>query len=82
MAHQHTADCTHGVANAFAGFLFAVFRAAGACVRRARERRQQRRQAWATYDALRRLDDRTLRDIGYHRSELASVAAKFTGDAS
>lgn len=82
MAHQHTAACTHGAGSAFAGYLFAAFREAGAILRRARERRERRRQAWATYEALRGLDDRTLRDIGYHRSELPSAATKFPGERS
>jgi hypothetical protein len=82
MAHQHTAACAHGGGAAFAGFLHAIFRAAGAFARRVRERRQKRRQEWATYEALRGLDDRTLRDIGYHRTDLSSAAGKFHGDAS
>ena len=40
---------------------------------------QQR--ARATYLALRRLDARTLRDLGFHRSELMSVAAEVVGHA-
>jgi uncharacterized protein YjiS (DUF1127 family) len=44
-------------------------------------RAQQRRQARATYLALRDLDARTLRDIGFDRSEILSVAAEFSGAA-
>jgi uncharacterized protein YjiS (DUF1127 family) len=53
----------------------------GAIASRALARYRQRQQAWATYDALRQLDDRTLRDLGFDRSELRSVAAEVTGEA-
>ena len=32
--------------------------------------------------ALRDLDDRTLRDLGFHRDEIASVVAELGGDAA
>lgn len=44
-------------------------------------RARQRRQARATYLALRNLDARTLRDIGFDRSEILSVAAEVAGIA-
>jgi uncharacterized protein YjiS (DUF1127 family) len=53
----------------------------GDLLRRVIARHRQRREAWSAYDALRRLDDRTLRDLGFSRSELTSVAAEFAGDA-
>jgi uncharacterized protein YjiS (DUF1127 family) len=43
----------------------------------ARRRRAQRR-----YDDLRHLDERTLRDLGVARSELASVVAELDGRAA
>ena len=45
----------------------------------ARWKRQQ--HARATYLALRALDSHTLRDLGFHRSELMSVAAEVAGRA-
>jgi uncharacterized protein YjiS (DUF1127 family) len=49
-------------------------------VRRAVERARQRREARATYDVLRELDDRSLRDLGLDRSELASLSAELAGE--
>lgn len=40
---------------------------------------QRQRQARATYVALRDLDTRTLRDLGFDRSEIQSVAAEAAG---
>ena len=61
--------------------IVAVIQAAGAIARRAHARHRQRRQAMATYDALRQLDDRLLRDLGFDRSEIRSVAAEVTREA-
>jgi hypothetical protein len=33
------------------------------------------------YDALQQLDDHTLRDLGFDRNEIRSVAAEVTGEA-
>ena len=52
-----------------------------AIARRALARHRQRRQAGVAYDALRQLDDRTLRDLGFDRSEIMSVAAEVAGEA-
>lgn len=61
--------------------LVAAVRAGSAIARRAYARYRQRRQASAFYDALRQLDDHTLRDLGFDRSELRSVVAEVTGQA-
>jgi uncharacterized protein YjiS (DUF1127 family) len=61
--------------------IVAAFQAIGATARRAYARHRQRRQARAIYDALRQLDDRTLHDIGFDRSEIRSVAAEVAGEA-
>ena len=44
--------------------------------RRARARYRQRRDAMATRQGLCELDDRTLRDLGFGRSEIQSVVAE------
>jgi uncharacterized protein YjiS (DUF1127 family) len=76
----------HQAARAHRSFILgeiivAAIRAAGAIARRAYARHRQRRQARATYAALQQLDDRTLRDLGFDRSEIRSVAAELTGEA-
>ena len=62
-----------------ADFAAAAIQAAVAIARRAYARYRQRTLASATYDALSGLDDRALRDLGFDRSELSSVAAEATG---
>ena len=59
----------------------AAFRAAGAMARRAYVRYRQHRRTRAVYDTLRELDGHTLRDLGFDRSEIRSVAAELTGEA-
>ena len=49
--------------------------------RRAWQRYLRRRQMHAAYQALVALDDRALRDLGFHRSEIMSVAAELAGEA-
>jgi uncharacterized protein YjiS (DUF1127 family) len=58
----------------------AVMQAVAAIARQALARHRQRRRTRSTYDALRQLDDRTLRDLGFDRSEIRSVVAEITGE--
>ena len=60
--------------------IVALMQALAAFARQSLARHRQRRRARSTYDALRQLDDRTLRDLGFHRSEIRSVAAELTGE--
>ena len=59
----------------------ATIRAVAAFARRARARRERHRQAAAIREALGQLDDRALHDLGFDRSEIASIAAEATGGA-
>ena len=59
----------------------AAERAALAWLRAADARRRQRREARHVYEALSHLDDRTLHDLGFSRSEITSVAAEASGQA-
>ena len=70
-------DRAFTLAEILAGMVWAV----GAFARRAYARYRQRREASAFYDALRRLDDHTLRDLGFDRSDIGSVVAEATGAA-
>ena len=58
-----------------------AFRAVGGLTRRAIAQWKHRQYAGATYAALRGLDARVLRDLGFHRSELMSIAAEMAGAA-
>ena len=59
----------------------AALRAVGDVVRRMAIRWKRQQRARATYAALRSLDACILRDLGFHRSELMSVAAEVAGMA-
>jgi uncharacterized protein YjiS (DUF1127 family) len=59
-----------------------AIRGLGAFARQAFMRYRRRRRAVAMYDMLRALDDRTLHDLGFDRSELTSVAAEYSGEAA
>jgi uncharacterized protein YjiS (DUF1127 family) len=56
--------------------IVALMQALAVFARQALARHRQRRRARSTYDALRQLDDRTLRDLGFERSEIRSVVAE------
>jgi len=47
--------------------------------RRTIERHRQRRHARVTYDTLSRLDDHSLKDLGFDRLEISSLAAESSG---
>ena len=61
-------------AEAFAEIIASSLASVWAALRRAYARYRTYRVARETYRALRLLDDRTLRDLGYDRSEIQSVA--------
>ena len=42
----------------------------------------RRRRAWRRFEDLRHLDERTLRDLGVTRSELASIVSELGGRAA
>ncbi len=63
------------------GDIVAAIHHAGTVARRIYARHTQRGEARAVYNVLSELDDRTLRDLGFDRSEIRSVAAELTGEA-
>ena len=50
-------------------------------VKRMRSTWKRHRQIMEACDALRQLDAHTLKDLGFHRSEILSVAAEVAGTA-
>ena len=65
----------------FSTIIVAAIHAVGAIARRAHARHRQRHEAKVIYDTLWDLDDRMLRDLGFDRSEITSVAAEVAGQA-
>jgi uncharacterized protein YjiS (DUF1127 family) len=63
----------------FGALAAAAIQGAAAIARRVYARLRQRWQARATYESLQQLGDYELRDLGFHRSELESIAAEVTG---
>jgi uncharacterized protein YjiS (DUF1127 family) len=80
-AAREVADAGRDAVGTLGDGLAAAGRAALAWLRAANARRRQRREARDVYEALRHLDDRTLHDLGFSRSELTSVAAEASGQA-
>jgi uncharacterized protein YjiS (DUF1127 family) len=68
----------HGEARGMTARILASIRALAVELRARHRRRAAARDLCA---ALHGLDDRTLRDLGFHRDEIASVAAEIGGDA-
>jgi len=58
--------------------IVALMQAVAAIARQALARYAQHQRARSMYDALRQLDDHTLRDLGFDRSEIRSVVAEMT----
>jgi len=61
--------------------LITIVRAVGGIASEAIARWQRYRRARSVREALAGLDDRMLRDLGFCRDEIASVAAEYAGDA-
>lgn len=66
---------------ALAEMVAAALRSGRALVRRIYRRYRQHRRSSTLYETLSQLDDRTLRDLGFDRSEIKSVAAEWAGEA-
>ena len=61
--------------------IVALMQALAAFARQALARYAQHQRARSIYNALRQLDDHTLRDLGFDRSEIRSVVAELAGKA-
>jgi hypothetical protein len=80
MRETHATAGTHQT-YAIGEVVSGTLRAVQAYMRRVAERYRQLQEAHAVYEALDGLDDHTLHDLGFDRSELASVAAELGGIA-
>jgi len=67
-------DARYARSRAIADVIAAALASMHAALRRALAKYRAYRNAQETAQALRGLDDRTLHDLGYHRSEIESVA--------
>jgi uncharacterized protein YjiS (DUF1127 family) len=81
-----TSHAAHQAARAYRSFtlgeiIVAMFQAADSFARQAYERHRRRREARGLYEALNQLDDRMLRDLGFDRCEIRSVAAELAEQA-
>jgi len=61
--------------------IVALMQALAAFARQALARYAQHQRARSIYNALRQLDDHTLRDLGFDRSEIRSAVAELVGKA-
>ncbi len=60
---------------------FRAISAGYAWLRQVRAAHRRRRESKALYVSLNELDDRTLHDLGFHRSEISSIVAELSGEA-
>jgi len=79
-------DAPHGAARrrrarAVVRLIVLGFRRIARLARRAHARFKQRRQMAEVVAELEALDDHTLHDLGFHRSEISSIGAEVTGEA-
>jgi uncharacterized protein YjiS (DUF1127 family) len=76
---QFHASARASRSRAIGQFIASIVRAIRDGARRTFARIEQRQQARATMLALSALDSHTLRDLGFHRSEIPSIAAEAVG---
>jgi uncharacterized protein YjiS (DUF1127 family) len=81
LSHELYQDAQRRRAALFGDLIATAVRKIGGVVLRTYARYRQFRDARATYLALQELDDRTLRDLGFAREEIRSVAAEMAGEA-
>jgi len=79
---DHYHDARANRSSALGEIVEATLRAVTDGARRMIWQAKSQQRAYATYRALNALDTRTLRDLGFDRSELMSVAAELSGGAA